>query len=103
MVFSHPPIGTVGLTERKQERDESIPRSKPAGEAAQKYGASNLTIYQSRFIGMYYAVCEHKSKTLMKLVCTGPEEKVFIDIVLNSLMLQVPLAHCTEIISERPC
>lgn len=25
---------------------------------------------------MYYAMCEKKVKTMMKLVCAGPEEKV---------------------------
>jgi glutathione reductase (NADPH) len=65
VVFSHPPIGTIGLTER---------------EAIAKYGSENVTIYLSRFANLYYGpwdVCpEEKPKTAMKLVCAGSEELV---------------------------
>ncbi len=60
VVFSHPPIGTVGLTEP---------------EARKKYGA-NVNIYSATFTPMYYALGPRKVQTLMKIVCTGPEEKV---------------------------
>ena len=60
VVFSHPPIGTVGLTEM---------------EARERYG-DGIKIYQSRFINMRYAVSEHKSPTIVKLITLGPEEKV---------------------------
>ncbi|XP_013779561.1 glutathione reductase, mitochondrial-like isoform X2 [Limulus polyphemus] len=61
VVFSHPPIGTVGLTEE---------------EALQQYGRENLRIYRSAFIPLYYAITEKKSKCLMKLICHGKDEKV---------------------------
>jgi len=61
VVFSHPPLGAVGLTEK---------------EAIQKFGKENLTIYTSGFNPMYYAMTEHKVKSTMKLICAGPEEKV---------------------------
>ena len=61
VVFSHPPIGTVGLTE---------------AEAKDKFGESNIKIYQSRFINMRYAVSEHKSPTIVKLITQGPDEHV---------------------------
>ncbi|XP_031552768.1 glutathione reductase, mitochondrial-like [Actinia tenebrosa] len=61
VVFSHPPIGTVGMTEE---------------EATAKYGKENLKIYTSAFVNMYYAMCEKKHKTYMKLICLLPEEKV---------------------------
>eukprot|EP01083_Nonionella_stella_P077490 211652_1 len=61
VVFSHPPIGTVGLIER---------------DAVEKYGKGNIKIYRSTFTNMYHAVTEHKTKTAMKLICQGPEEKV---------------------------
>lgn len=61
VVFSHPPIGTVGLTEV---------------EAKEKYGDLNLKIYTSQFIPMYYGVTKKKSKCHMKLICVGKEEKV---------------------------
>ncbi|KAK0407092.1 hypothetical protein QR680_018990 [Steinernema hermaphroditum] len=61
VVFSHPPLGTVGLTE---------------AEAVEKYGADHITIYQSKFNPMYHAVTEHKQPCVMKLVCAGDDEKV---------------------------
>ncbi|CAD5229157.1 unnamed protein product [Bursaphelenchus okinawaensis] len=61
VVFSHPPLGTTGLTEK---------------EAIDRYGKDNITIYRSKFNPMYYAVCKHKEPALFKLICAGPEEKV---------------------------
>jgi glutathione reductase (NADPH) len=60
VVFSHPPIGTVGLTE---------------GEARKEHGAS-VKIYQTRFTGMYNSMTRHEVPTAMKLVCIGAQEKV---------------------------
>jgi glutathione reductase (NADPH) len=63
VVFSHPPIGMVGLTEP---------------DAVQRYGAASIKTYTSSFKPMHYAMCapELKVPMAMKLVCTGPEEKV---------------------------
>ncbi|KAM9984862.1 hypothetical protein ACTFIY_009294 [Dictyostelium cf. discoideum] len=61
VVFSHPPIGTVGLTEQ---------------EAITKYGTENIKCYNTSFINMFYSVQVHKVRTSMKLVCLGKEEKV---------------------------
>lgn len=61
VVFSHPPIGTIGLTE-------------PA--AIEKYGQENIKIYSSSFAAMYTAVTSHRQMTKMKLICAGPEERV---------------------------
>ncbi len=61
VIFSHPPVGTIGLTE---------------DEANEKFGPDNVKIYQSRFTNMRYAVSDHKSPTLFKLVTVGDEEKV---------------------------
>jgi len=61
VVFSHPPIGTTGLTEK---------------EAIETYGKDKITIYRSKFNPMYFAVTKHKEPTIMKLICAGPEEKV---------------------------
>ena len=60
VVFSHPPIGTVGLTEE---------------EARARHGDA-VKIYSSRFTAMYYAPVEHKRQTAMKLVTVGAQEKV---------------------------
>ncbi|MFP1763508.1 glutathione-disulfide reductase [Lonsdalea quercina] len=61
VVFSHPPIGTVGLTEP---------------QAREKYGDEQVKVYQSSFTAMYTAVTQHRQPCRMKLVCVGPEEKV---------------------------
>lgn len=61
VVFSHPPIGTVGLTEP---------------EAIEKYGADNVKVYKSSFTAMYTAVTSHRQPCRMKLVCVGEDEKI---------------------------
>ena len=60
VVFSHPPIGTVGLTEEEARAGH--------GEA--------VKIYQTRFTPMYYSPVERKRQTAMKLVTVGAQEKV---------------------------
>ena len=60
VVFSHPPIATVGLTE---------------SEARDTHGEA-VKVYQSRFTPMYHAFTKHPSKVAMKLVCVGAQEKV---------------------------
>lgn len=61
VVFSHPPIGTMGFTEL---------------QAAEKFGQENLKIYKSTFTNMFYSPCDKKHKTGYKLICQGPDEKV---------------------------
>jgi glutathione reductase (NADPH) len=61
VVFSHPAIGTIGLTEP---------------EAIEEYGQDNIKVYSSSFAAMYTAVTRHRQATRMKLVCAGPDEKV---------------------------
>ncbi|KAL3990926.1 glutathione-disulfide reductase [Acanthocheilonema viteae] len=61
VVFSHPPLGTVGLTE---------------AQAIEQYGKNNLTIYKTKFNSMYYAVTQHKEPTVMKLICAGKNERI---------------------------
>ncbi|KAM6221458.1 glutathione reductase, mitochondrial isoform 2-T2 [Rhynchocyon petersi] len=61
VVFSHPPIGTVGLTE---------------DEAINKYGKENVKTYSTTFTPMYHAVTKRKTKCVMKMVCANKEEKV---------------------------
>lgn len=59
VIFSHPPIGTVGLTE-----EEARAR------------LTDVKVYTTRFTGMYHALTEHRPKTAMKLVCTGTDERI---------------------------
>jgi glutathione reductase (NADPH) len=61
VIFSHPPIGSVGLSE---------------AEANARYGEENVKVYAARFTSLYYSVLDHKPKTSMKLVTIGPEERV---------------------------
>lgn len=60
VMFSHPPIGTIGLTEE---------------EARAQHGEA-VKIYQTSFTAMYHAISDRSVKTAMKLVCVGAEEKV---------------------------
>ncbi|ATU45520.1 glutathione-disulfide reductase [Acinetobacter junii] len=61
VVFSHPPIGTVGITEQ---------------EAIEQYGEQSVKVYNSSFTAMYSAITQHRQPTKMKLVCVGEEEKI---------------------------
>ena len=61
VIFSHPPIGTVGFSEQ---------------QAIEQFGAENVKVYRSRFVNMHYALLEHKQATLVKLITTGADEKV---------------------------
>lgn len=61
VVFSHPPIGTVGLTE-SQTKD--------------KFGSNKIKVYQSSFVSMYTAITPHRQPCRMKLVCVGKKEKI---------------------------
>lgn len=65
VVFSHPPIGTIGLTEQ---------------QSIEKYGEENVKIYRSKFANLYYGPwqveADDKPKTAMKLICAGKEELV---------------------------
>lgn len=65
VVFSHPEVGTIGLTEP---------------EAISQHGKENLKIYKTKFTAMYFDVFppEEKTKhpTQYKIICAGREEKV---------------------------
>jgi glutathione reductase (NADPH) len=61
VLFSHPPIATVGLSE----------------EAARaRFGDAAVKVYERRFTNLYHALTKKKPKTAMKLVVVGPEERV---------------------------
>jgi glutathione reductase (NADPH) len=60
VVFSHPPVGTVGLTE---------------AQAREEYGDA-VKVYTSSFVSLYYGVSDHKGRSHMKLITVDDEERV---------------------------
>ena len=61
VVFTEPPIGTVGLTE---------------DEAVVEYGEGNIKVYKTIFTSMHSSITDNRQKAYMKLVCAGEDEKV---------------------------
>jgi glutathione reductase (NADPH) len=60
VVFSHPPIATVGLSEP---------------QARERQG-KQVKVYQTHFTPMRYALTDQGVSTAMKLVCVGEEERI---------------------------
>ena len=60
VVFTHPPIGTVGMSE---------------AEARARHGTA-VKVYVADFTPMYHAMTGRKTQTDMKLVCVGADEKI---------------------------
>jgi glutathione reductase (NADPH) len=60
VVFSHPPIATVGMTE----------------DAARAEYGDAVKVYSSGFTPMYYALGDKKQRSVMKLVVVGDNERV---------------------------
>ena len=60
VIFSHPTIGTVGMTE---------------DEARAEHG-DDIKVYMSSFNGMYYALGPNKQRSVMKLITAGDDERI---------------------------
>ncbi|MHB8746584.1 MAG: glutathione-disulfide reductase [Gammaproteobacteria bacterium] len=60
VIFAHPPIAVVGLTE---------------AQAVAAHGAA-VTVYETAFTPMRHALSDEPSTTAMKLVCVGAEQRV---------------------------
>ncbi len=60
VVFSHPPIGTVGLSEQ---------------QARAAHGDA-VTTFKSGFLPMYHALTERRPRAQMKLVTVAPAQKI---------------------------
>lgn len=61
-IFSHPPIGLVGLTE---------------SQAVERYGTEKVKVYRSKFTNMFYSLAKEDKKklsTLFKLICLIRED-----------------------------
>ncbi len=61
VVFSHPPIGKVGLTE---------------AEARAQHGMDTVRTYRTGFRPMLHALADSPQRSLFKLVCAGEDERV---------------------------
>ncbi|PIA83326.1 Glutathione reductase [Streptococcus parauberis] len=61
VIFSHPAIGSVGMTEE---------------EAIEVFGEDDIKVYQSSFTSMYTAVTDHRQVCKMKLVTQGENQKI---------------------------
>ena len=60
VIFSHPTIGTIGLTE---------------AEARARFG-DEVRVYRAGFNPMYHAFTRHKTRAAMKLVTVGADERI---------------------------
>ncbi len=60
VVFSHPPIGTVGLTEPK----------------ARELFGDKVKVYSAQFNALQYGLLDEKRATRMKLITTGDNERI---------------------------
>ncbi|MDP0561778.1 MAG: glutathione-disulfide reductase [Candidatus Endonucleobacter sp. (ex Gigantidas childressi)] len=61
VVFSHPAIGTVGLSEQ---------------QAREQHGDENVKVYTTQFTAMYSAPTNHRQLSRMKLVTVGGDERI---------------------------
>ncbi|PRY83524.1 glutathione-disulfide reductase [Alkalibacterium olivapovliticus] len=61
VIFTHPPIGTIGMTEE---------------EANDLYPNKKVKIYKTSFTSMHSSITDNRQKAYMKLVCVGESEKV---------------------------
>ena len=65
VVFAHPEVGTIGITEP---------------QAVSKFGKENIKIYHTKFTPMFYNFHPQEEKKLQpteyKLICEGKDEKI---------------------------
>lgn len=65
VVFAHPEVGSIGMTEPQAEKE---------------FGKENLKIYHTAFKAMFYQFHPPEEKKLnpteYKLICQGPEERI---------------------------
>ena len=88
VVFSHPPIGTIGMAE----------------EAARAQYGDRVRVYQTRFTAMYNSISGHDVPTAMKLVCLDAEEKIIgchmigpmVDEMLQGFAVAIRMGACKK-------
>lgn len=84
VIFSHPAIGTVGLSEKA---------------AIEQHGKDNITVYRSTFNPLLRSMTEHKVPTMMKMICVGQQQTViglhligdFVDEVIQGFAVAVQM------------
>ncbi len=88
VVFSHPPVATIGATE----------------EAARAEYGDRVRVYQTRFTAMYNSISGHDVATAMKLVCLDAQEKVIgchmigpaVDEMLQGFAVAIRMGACKK-------
>jgi glutathione reductase (NADPH) len=60
VIFTHPPLGSCGLSEH---------------DARARHG-DGVKVYETECVPLYYGVTRYKPRARMKLVTTGPDEKL---------------------------
>jgi len=88
VVFSHPPIATIGASE----------------EAARAQYGERIRVYQTRFTAMYNSISGHDVPTAMKLVCLDEEEKIIgchmigpnVDEMLQGFAVAIRMGACKQ-------
>ncbi len=86
VVFSHPPIGTIGKTE---------------DEARAEFG-DRVRVYETRFTAMYNAISGIEVPTAMKLVCLDEDERIIgchmigpgVDEMLQGFAVAITMGAC---------
>ncbi len=86
VVFSHPPVGTIGKTEE---------------QARAEFG-DRVSVYQTRFTAMYNAIGGTEVPTAMKLVCVDEEERIVgchmigpgVDEMLQGFAVAISMGAC---------
>ncbi|MFS1664011.1 glutathione-disulfide reductase [Streptococcus sp. zg-JUN1979] len=89
VIFTHPVIGTVGLSEEA---------------AIARYGKEQIKVYTSSFASMYTAVGDNRQLVKMKLVTLGDEEKVIglhgigygVDEMIQGFAVAIKMGACKK-------
>ena len=84
VVFSHPPIGTVGYEEE---------------QAKKEFGEENINVYKSKFTNMFYSLAKedkYKQMTLMKLICKKEADK---EVVIGFAGIGKSIDELTQVVA----